>query len=389
MFDTAEEISKNKFINDLVNEANAFGLLGVYMDFRRAVNPQYNGIYFVCGYLPEIVMDKTQDLEKLYVEQGRTNRFRADLHITKITNQSPFNVHQDVANYCLHASTLRGIANKVGFDKPFRNVSTSFVSMSEMLYLNSRDGRLPLRERERNRLTLNEFFKREGDREYLLDGNTGDSAELHMRPEKLDKSIPNMVSLEELVYITYGTERMVVSYDMLDPIKQEFAKHPEILFFQAKPVITRLRVPDNQGYGSKEKNERSSVVIVYDAFYKKQVDIMYLRVKNPQLFSYSLNDIKKIGKGTVSFGIGAKDLSAIFKRAHEERMPICLDPNKLYHTRDGSYSETNVAGYNVIISKEDILKMDNILVIEAVGAKKRRILKRDDIENYNYNPRRD
>ena len=94
---------------------------------------------------------------------------------------------------------------------------------------------------------------------------------------------------------------MVVSYDMLDPIKQEFAKHPEILFFQAKPVITRLRVPDNQGYGSKEKNERSSVVIVYDAFYKKQVDIMYLRVKNPQLFSYSLNDIKKIGKGTVSF----------------------------------------------------------------------------------------
>ena len=71
MFDTAEEISKNKFINDLVNEANAFGLLGVYMNFRRAVNPQYNGIYFVCGYLPEIVMDKTLNLEKLYIEQEK------------------------------------------------------------------------------------------------------------------------------------------------------------------------------------------------------------------------------------------------------------------------------------------------------------------------------
>lgn len=387
MFDTIEEISKTKFINNLVNDANAFGLLGVYANFKEAVNPQYNGFYFVCGYLPEIVMDKTLNLEKLYIEQGKKGRI--DLHITKITNQSPFNVHQDVANYCLHASTLRGLANKVGFDKPFRRVSTSFISLAEMLYLNSRDGRLSFLERERNSLTLKEFFKREGNREYLLDGNTGDGADLHMRPEKLDKSIPNMVSLEELVYRTFGTERMVVSYDMLDPIKREFAKHPEILFFQAKPIITRLRVPDNQGYGSKEKNERSSVVIVYDAFYKKQAEIMYLRVKNPQLFYYSLNDIQKIGRGTVPFGIGAKDLSIVFKRAHEERMPICLDPNNLYYTCDGSYSETNVAGYNVIISKEDILKMDNILLLEAMGAKSRRILRRDDIENYNYNPRRD
>ena len=387
MFDTVEEISKNKFINDLVNEAKAFGLHGVYVNYLKAENPRYNGIYFVCGYEADKVMDKSNNIEHLYLEQGRTNRFRADLHITQITNQSPFNVHQDIVNYCLHASTIRGIANKVGFNKLFKNVSTSFVRLAELLYLNSMDSRLSHLERKRNEFALEEFFKTEGKREYLLDGETGDGAEMHMRPEKLDKTIPNMVSLEELAYRTMSTERMVITYGMLAQMKQELAKHPEILFFQAKPVMTRLQMAGNQGFGSKEKNERSSVVIVYDAFYKKQVDLMYLRVKLPQCFEYSLYDIKKRGNGTCSFGIGAKDLASVFRKAKEQDIPMCIDANRLYFTSDKSYSSTNVAGYTVTLSKEDILKMDNILTSEAVCEKNRRILRQNDIQEYSYNPR--
>lgn len=387
MFQTVEEISKNKFINDLVNEAKAFGMHGVYVNYSKAENPQYNGIYFVCGYDANKVMDKNNNIEQMYMEQGRTNRFRADIHITKITDQSPFNAHQDIVNYCLHASTLRGIANKVGFNKTFKNVSTSFVTMAEMLYLNSTDSRLSYLERKRNEFTLEEFFKREGDREFLLDGETGDGPDMHMRPEKIDKKIPNMVSLEELSYKTLATERMVISYDMLEKMKQEFAKHPNILFFQAKPVITKLNMPDNQGFGSKSKNERSSVVIVYDAYYKKQVDLMYLKVKHPQCFEYSLNDIKKQGKGTCSFGVGAKDLASVFKKAKEQKIPICLDVKKLYFNCNKSYSPTNVAGYTVTIAKDDIMRMDNILTSEAVCEKNRRILKQDDIQKYSYNPK--
>ncbi len=389
MFDTAEEISKNKFINNLVNEAKAFGMHGVYVNYSKAENPQYNGIYFVCGYDAEQVMNKDNNIEQLYLEQNKDNKFRADLNITKITDQSPFNAHQSVSNYCLHASTLRGIANKVGFNKLFKYVSPSFVSMVEMLYLNSMDGRLSFAERKKNEYTLVEFFKKEGKREYLLDGETGDGAEIHMRPEKLDKAIPNMVSLEELVYRTLSTERMVITYGMLAQIKQEFAKHPEILFFQAKPVMARLHVPDNQGFGSKEKNECSSVVIAYDAFYKKQVELLYLKVKYPQCFEYSLNDINKKGKGTCSFGIGVNDLGVIFKRAKEENIPICIDTKKLYFNCNKSYSPTNVAGYTVTISKDDILKMDNILTSEAMRHKNMRILRQNDIQEYSYNPRTD
>ncbi len=390
MFDTNKEISENKYISNLVQEASNFNMYGAYVKYTKADNPQNNGIYFICGYDAKKVLDKNANIEKMYERQCNSKVFRTDIHLTKITDQSPFNVHQDVMNYCLHASTLRGICNKYSFDKNLKYVSPSFLSMLEAFYLNSIDKRLSYSDQVKNSKLTEVFLKTEGEREFLFNGDTGDGPEVHMKPEKLDKKCPNMVSMEELTYKTLGTEQMVVTLDMLPRIKQELNKHPEILYFQAKPVVTKLKMPDNQGFGSKEANTSTGVYLLYDAFYRKQMDIIYLKAKYPQCFKNSIEDIRAKGKGTCSFGISIADISSVFKAAEEKGIPICLDVKKLYFNCDRSVSPNkNVAGYTVTIPKDEkyIQAMDMILVNEALESRDARILSREDAKDYSYLPK--
>ena len=389
MFDTNKEISENKYISNLVEEASGFGMFGAYVKYTKAENPQNNGIYFVCGYDAKDVLNKNTNIEKVYEKQMNSKVMRTDLHITKITNQSPFNVHQDVMNYCLHASTLRGLCNKYGFDKKLQYVSPPFVTMLEVFYLNSINKNLSYTQQLKSAKLAETFLKTEGEREWLLNGDTGDGPEVHMRPEKLDKKCPNMVSMEELTYKTLGTEQITLTLDLLPKFKQELNKHPEILYFQAKPAVTRLKVPDGQGFGSKEENTFTSVIILYDAFYSKQVDLMYLKAKFPQCFKYSIEDIKAKSKtnGTCSFGVSIADLENIFKEAEARGIPICIDVKKLYFNCDRSVSPNkNIAGYTITIPKDEkyIQQMDNILVGEAVRARNSRVLTREDDKEFSY-----
>lgn len=389
MFETSQEISKNKYISNLVQEASGFGIYGAYVKYSNAENAENNGIYFVCGYDARVVMDKNMNIEKLYEQMNNSKAMRTDLHITKITNQSPFNVHQDVMNYCLHASTLRGICNKYGYDKNLKYVAPTFLTHLEMYYLNSIDSTLTYSEQLKNARMTEMFLKTEGDRQFILNGDTGDGPEVHMRPEKLDKKCPNMVSLEELAYKTLGTEQAITTLDALPNIKLELNKHPEILYFQAKPVVARLKVPDNQGFGSREANTFTSVMLVYDAFYRKQMDLIFLKANHPECFLYSVEDIKakSNGQGTCSFGISAADIDTIFKEAKERNIPICLNEKKLYFNCDSNYSPNrNIAGYTVTIPKDEfyIQQMDNILTGEAIRARDSRILTRDDEKKFSY-----
>ena len=159
MFETSQEISTNKYISNLVQEASGFGMFGAYVKYTKAENPENNGIYFICGYDSKIVMDKNTNIEKLYEKQCNSKVMRTDLNITKITNQSPFNVHQSVMNYCLHASTLRGICNKYGYDKNLRYVAPTFLRHLEMYYLNSIDKNLSYSEQQKNAKLTELFLK--------------------------------------------------------------------------------------------------------------------------------------------------------------------------------------------------------------------------------------
>lgn len=387
MYNTKESIQENPFLNDLVNEAARFGIYGAYINYQTAINPQNNGIYFICGYNRNDVLNKENNIEEMYEKQNNSKTFRADIHIAKITDQSPFNTHQDVMRYCLHSSTLKAICKKYGFNKQINIASTQFIKLVEMFYLNANDSRQHTLERKRCELILHDFLEIEGEKEIALNGETGEGHKIHMRPEKLDKNCPNMVSLEDLTYKTFGTKQVAIPLEMLNEFKYALNRHPEILYFQAKPVVAKLAMANNQGFGSEEKNTLSSVMFLYDAQYHKEMELIYLRIKYPQCFLHSVKEIKSKGEnnGICSFGLSIDLLESVFKKANENNIPICLDVDKLYFSYDKNVNpDTNIAGYTIVIPKNNIYiaQMKNILINEAVRAKDKHILTNEDIRKY-------
>ncbi len=389
MFDTIQEIAENKFLSNLITLANSHRLYGAYIKYTKAKNPLYNGMYFVVSLSAKNVTDKSNNIEELYRKQLSSNTFNMNLHITKISNQSPFNVYMDVSNYCLHASSLRGILNYFGYEKNFEYISIGTVTLLEMFYLNSIDSNLKLNVRDKYFRVGQEFLKEMGEIEIAYKGQNPDKARVHMAPEKLDKRCPNMVSMEELLYRTLSVEKITVTLKMLPKIKEELNKRPEILYFQSKPCVSKLKLPNDEGFGSKEGNTFDGVEMLYDAFYSKDIDLIYLRTKYPEIFRYSMAGIKSKSKtnDVCYVGISIADIKRVFDKAYERGLPICLDIDRLYYSCDpNSYPEKNIAGYAVAIPNDEkcIHDMDELLTSIAVLEPKVRILSKSDMERYSY-----
>lgn len=389
MFDTIQEIAENKILCNLVELADNFNMYGAYIKYTKAKNPYYNRIYFVCSTSAKEVTDKNLNIEEIYKQQLNSQVFNLKIHITAITNQSPYNVHSDIINYCLHASTVNGLLNLYGYENNFECISTGFILLLEMLYLNSINKNLKSLEQEKQFAVGQEFLKRMGKIELELNGKDSDSPKIHLAPEKLDKNCPNMVSMEELIHQTLSIEKITVTPELLPKVKAQLNNHPEILYYQAKPVVSKLKMPDHLGFGSKEANTFSTIKILYDTTYSKEMDLIYLRAKFPQAFRLSMNEIKAKSKtNTVCYvGISIADFEQVFKNAAERNIPICLDTDRLYYNCDpNAYPEKNVAGYALAIPNDEkyIWEMDNMLTAMAYRDRQVRILSKEDVKNHSY-----
>lgn len=380
MYETKEEISKNKYINNLVSDAESFNIFGKYVWFSTAKKPQNNGFYFVCGYDKDKISKNNFDIEKEYAEQCSSKGIRVDLHIAKITNQSPFAVQQQVLEYCLHASTFRAICNMFCCENDFTVVSQDFISNLERLYLHSADTEYLSGQRE----TIRKYLCKVGKPESLLNGKGLGGPKVQLRPEKLDTKCPNMVSLKDLIYKTIGTEQITITKNELLQIKKELNKHSEILYFQTKPVVTRLHLPKKVGYVKRTKTF-SSVTIIYDAFYKKQMDLIYLKAIHPECFRYSVADLREKYGDICSFGIYGDSIESVFEDAISAKIPICIDEEKLYFSYDTKETPSkNIAGYTVTIPKSYINDMDNVLFNRVDIMRKTRILTEQDEKNFSF-----
>lgn len=52
------------------------------------------------------------------------------------------------------------------------------------------------------------------------------------------------------------------------------------------------------------------------------MDLIYLKTKFPGCYTTNMNDIKRLGKGTCSFGISIADLGVVFNEDKERRILI-------------------------------------------------------------------
>jgi hypothetical protein len=195
----------------------------------------------------------------------------------------------------------------------------------------------------------------------------------------------------------HGLITMYATLESEDELKKWLSKHPDICYFQAKPSVTQLTgIGAKTGFGE-GKNTHSSIFMVFDAYYKNEIEYIFLKTKFPEYFKYSLDDVRKIGAqdvaegkargvGTSSFGACSSDLERIFKTAQHYNIPICINSNKPFYNVINERSGINDLTYTLTFPTSYTREINSML--EQLGQIDRndRLLSQDDLNKYNHNP---
>ena len=196
---------------------------------------------------------------------------------------------------------------------------------------------------------------------------------------------------------THSLITVYTSIDALDEVKKWLSQHPDVLYYQSKPVATELTgVAAKTGYGSPEKNRFSSICMVLDGYHKNEIKYMLLKAQNPEYFKYSLKDIREIGAkdvqegkskgiGTSSFGCPASDLDRIFDNAQHYNIPICINEEKLFYNEFDSRSGISDFSYTLTFPSSHAQEINSLLEQLSVIDSRDRLVPQNDLENYNYN----
>jgi hypothetical protein len=195
----------------------------------------------------------------------------------------------------------------------------------------------------------------------------------------------------------HGLITLYATLDSIDELKKWLSKHPDVLYFQAKPSVTQITgVGAETGWGP-GKNTQSSIFMVFDAYYKDEINYIFLKTKFPEYFKYSLEDIRNMGKqdvdegkargiGTSSFGASSADLDRIFATADHYNIPICINSNKPFYNTIDEKTGLNDMTYTITFPSTYTRQINQML--ELIGREDRydRMLPREELEKFNHNP---
>jgi hypothetical protein len=378
---TPQEVGANSFTSTLGVLCEKNNMFGLYVKESYSDDPSYDEMYFICGLDEETVRKAYKNtVAEFKDQQSKPDKFKL-LHVTKLTDQSPFAVYMDVASFCMHASTLRGICNKYGFNKKFDEVSSSFVTMLETAYLDTLKPGISTFERRKRTGILKEFLETQGEKEFKKEKSK--APKMDSAPLKSD--ISNMLPFNELIYRHGELSRSATgSQAETDKLLNFFKSNPQIPFYQTKPLVSKLAVADDRMFGSKEDNTFYSCFFMYPSIYTKIVDSVQLKmIADPSVkFSPPINFTGEV----CSFGVSIYDINGIFKLAKEKNIPLWINLEQLYYSCDPNENpETIKAGYK-IFGPLAMQKQIGLLLNEyAVSFATDRILSYDDKNNYNKN----
>ena len=382
-YSTPEQVGANSFTSTLGVLCEKNNLFGLYVKESNGSDPAYDEMYFICGLDEDSVRKAYKNVVKEYEDQkNKSDKFKL-LHVTKLTGQSPFSSYMDVANYCLHATTIRGICNKYGFDKKFEEVSANFVKVLEASYLDTFESGISAHEKRKREAIVKEFLEKQGDREFKKEKEKIPKIEA----APINSNLPNMISFNDLMFTNKHLSRMTAgSQKELDSMLAFFKQNPHIPFYQTKPIVHKLHIADNRMFGSKENNTFYSCMIMYPSNFRKEVDLAYIKATSDPAVKFApppeyINDTE-----LCSFGVSAHDLEDVFKTAKSKGIPLWIDPEQLYYSCDPNENPSTIqAGYKVNGPISLQKKIGLMLNEYAVGFTGRRILSYDDLNTYNKN----
>lgn len=194
----------------------------------------------------------------------------------------------------------------------------------------------------------------------------------------------------------HGLICLYATLDSIDELKKWLSAHPEVCYFQAKASVTQLTgIGAKTGFGP-GKNTHSSICMVFDAYYKNEIEYIFLKTKFPQYFAYTLEDIRKLGEqdvlngkakgiGTSSFAAVSSDLERIFKTVQHYSIPVCINSDSVFYqvldTKTGINDLLYTLTFPAVYRSEINSMIEQLADIDSAD----RLLSREDINKYIWN----
>lgn len=382
-YSTPQQVANDSFTSTLNVLCKKNNLFGLYVRESNKNDPDLDEMYFICGLDENTVRKAYKNVVEEYKDQkSKPDKFKF-LHVTKLTDHSPVSSYIDVVSYCLHASTIRGICNKYGFNKQFGEISSGFATILEVAYLDTLKPGLSTFERRKRDNIVKELLESQGEREFLKK----EAETPEFESAKLNPNITNMISFNKLICKNKELTRATTgSQKETDKMVDFFKNNPHIPFYQTKPLISKLAVSEDRMFGSKEDNTFYSCVFIYPTSYSQKIDYAYLSISANSYVKFSPPNISQPEIETCSFGISAHDINNIFELADKKGIPLWIDSENLYYSCNPNECLSKIrAGYRInglLSMQKDI----GLLLNEyAVGLSTERILSYDDFNRYNKN----
>ena len=368
--ETMDAIRNNPFLKDLEDAVAQFGMYGIFLWEHRSEQIQDKGFYFLCGHDRQTVDAAADQLEELYALQRSRKSIRLDLHICKVTDRSAFNVHQEVMEYCLWASTMRFLFNWAGLTNVPLRISSTFLQVVLALYERSQDPSLDMKEKAQQEKLLKHYLLIQGEQERLTGGERLPS-EAHGKPEKIDKNAPGkQKALPDLLCSCISTVSKTLPYNDLPLVLEALAKKPHLQYFQAKPVVPKVPLPGTLLHRTEKCEDLASVTFVIDAWYEKEFDLIRMSRYQHTKGTYLRN--KRIDH--CRFGIRQEDLPAVYQRAKAAGIIIALDQENPYFNYIDQLANIEKDGYAFVCALKDVERLDSVLLDMAKHSREQRIL---------------
>ena len=365
MFDTLNEIRQNKYINDLDNTAEEFGLSATYVNYNKDIDTDARGIYFVCGLDHNRIKTGDFDIKEVLKHNKRDrNFFNYGIMVFPLKDCAPFATHQLILEHCRNAEFVKMVYKE--YQKPIPpKISIASLTSMKMLYANARNPDISPAERARYEESFEKCFELEDayhnpqsadykKMKFKTDGHydtgKGPVANLFKRAFSRTK---NNVSLEHLFSVSPSLEHVLLNVKIVKQVKEELKKHPEILYWMSKPEGIVLNVQEGQGFGpTKEDNDTRTVDLAYSSFYKSEMNEILNRVCYPEAWNTNLMEMCN--------KYGDVYMVQIPENEYYNFRSLC-GANNIEFCMDAAMAEDKMGELSMIVPYRDIKMVDAIL----------------------------
>ena len=363
MLVTMQKVRENPIVNRFESIAQSYGVHGSYIEWHpNGLNE--GGIYFVCG------LDKSQtDIGNINIQKIFDNMkncggdIRTDVSAFKIDNQHPLMAHSCIVNYCQQLNTLKNVYEHF-HEKIPEKMDPKIIEIMDVSWRHFANPEKPLNAKFAHEKTLRQaidIVKKNLDPsspeykkyQYIANGYYDfGRGKLYNWAKMNFAKHKNEVTLSHLVNHAGNINFATINYASYPHVKAALEQRPNILYHFSEVRGNVLEVSGEDGYGSKEKNDRRYYTLHYPAVHTKEIEKILLELDYPKEFHRTPEEIDPHKYG-IEYMVVPDDYFKMFRDlCDKHNIKICIDR---------SAQDTICGGIPVAFSAEHSVKTYEIL----------------------------